>query len=107
MQFRDKICLAVAIECLTDIGADAGAGTNKLICQYGFPFGGFHFIADFDNFQCKDFGLGKERTVSHHITCFKFGIQFSGLNFSTLITYYFLLVTLPKILHTDKVIGKK
>ena len=74
----------MSIKRFTDVGTDTGAGTNKLIGQDGFPFCRFDFIADFDNFQSKGLGFGKEWAVSHVITCFKYKIQFFELNFSTL-----------------------
>ena len=59
LKFRNKICPAMSVESLTDIGTDTGTGANQLIRQNRLLLIPLYFVADFDNSQGKRLGFIK------------------------------------------------
>ena len=55
LKLCDKVSFSMSIKCLADVGTNACAGTNKLICENTFMFFSLDLVADSDNFKRKIF----------------------------------------------------
>lgn len=49
LEFGNKVCSAVGIESLPDVGSDAGSGTDQLIGQDGSPLFPLDFVTNLDD----------------------------------------------------------